>query len=322
MATATKSRKSTPVRHQARVTKVVRDAAAETTNKIIAALKAGTVPWQQDWVGGIGDGLPVSLATGKNYRGANVVLLWMAAAANGYSSNRWGTYKQISERGGQVRKGEKSTEIIFWRIIEKNQTVDGKDSVKKIPLLRLFHVFNVDQADWAADAKLPKVTERTPVEAIEAAEALIADYLADGPSLGWGGDKAFYQPGIDHIQLPLREAFGSPEGLYSTLYHEATHSTGHSKRLAREGIAAGTFGAFGDKVYSNEELIAEIGAAILCAIAGIEQKATLDNSAAYIAHWISKLEEDPNLIIKAASAAQKAVDRIVGTTFDNQDEEE
>ena len=314
MATTTKSR---PKAKQPRVTKEVRDAAQETTNKIIAALEAGVVPWKKEWTATAG--LPTSLSTGKCYAGSNVLVLWLTASQKGYSSLYWGTYRQIAERGGQVRKGEKSVEIIRPFTIEKEQA-DG--TVKKLFLLRLFHVFNIEQADWAEDARLPKVVERTPVEAIEDAEALIAGYLADGPSLGHGGDRAFYQLATDHIQVPLRDDFTSAEAYYSTLYHEATHSTGASKRLARDGIAEGTFGAFGDKVYSNEELIAELGAAYLCSIAGIEQKATLDSSAAYLAHWIKALKGDKNLIIQAASAAQKAVNLIVGATPTDIEEEE
>lgn len=305
MATATKIKP----KHKGRVTtNEVRDAALETSKKMIAALEAGTVPWHKDWVS-IGGDFPTSLATGKRYGGSNVLVLWLTAAEKGYQSKYWGTYKQISERGGQVRKGEKSSEIIRPITFEREQA-DG--SVKKFHILRLFHVFNIDQADWAEGAKLPKTVELTPVQAIEAAEALIAGYLADGPSLGLGGDRAYYQPGNDHIQVPLRDQFSSPEGFYSTLYHEATHSSGHTSRLAREGIAAGTFGSFGDAVYSNEELIAELGAAMLCSLAGIEQKATLDSSAAYLAHWIKALKGDKNLIVQAASAAQKAVDLIIG----------
>jgi antirestriction protein ArdC len=316
MATATASKSK--IQNKGRVTRVVRDAAAETTNKIIAALKAGTVPWHKTWKSNGSSDLPTSLSTGRPYRGVNVFTLWLTGVAAGYTSNLWGTYKQISERGGQVRKGEKSTEIVFWKIIEKT---DGEGKVKKIPLLRLFHVFNIEQADWTEGAKLPQVAE--PVEGadpIEAAEALVAEYLAHGPSLSQGGDKAFYRPATDHVQMPQFADFVSAEAWYSTLYHELTHSTGHDSRLKREGIAQGTFGAFGDKIYSNEELVAELGAAILCAIAGIEQAATLDNSASYLAHWVKALEGDSNLIIKAASAAQKAVDRIVGTTFADKEE--
>lgn len=318
MATNTKKH---PVRHEARVTRTVRDAAAETTNKIIAALEAGTVLWQKTWKSTGGSDLPRSLSTGKPYRGVNVFTLWFEAMTKSYSSQYWGTYKQISERGGQVRKGEKSSEIVFWKIIDKTETVDGEAKVRKIPLLRLFHVFNTEQADWTDEARLPEIVKPAEANAdpIEAAQALVADYLANGPSLGHGGSRAFYQPATDHVQLPRLADFVSPEAYYSTLYHELTHSTGHDSRLKRDGIREGSFGAFGDKVYSNEELIAEMGAAILCAIAGIEQAATLDNSASYLAHWIGALKGDSNLIIRAASAAQKAVDRIVGTTFENEE---
>jgi antirestriction protein ArdC len=317
MATATKSRPKVSIKHEARVTKVVRDAAQETTNKIIAALEAGTVIWHKEWDGIAG--LPTSLATYKPYQGSNVLVLWLTALEKGYNSLYWGTYKQMSERGGQVRKGEKSVEIIRPITFEREQD-DG--TIKKFHILRLFHVFNVDQCDWAEDARLPKVAVRTPVEAIEGAEAIVADYLATGPSLGHGGDRAYYQPGTDHIQLPLRDQFHSAEAYHSTKFHEAVHSTGHSSREARQGIAEGTFGAFGDAVYSNEELIAELGAAMLCAIAGIEQQATLDSSAAYLAHWIKALKGDKNLIIQAASAAQKAVNRIVGNLPVDTEEEE
>jgi len=317
MATATAIRK--PAKSPKAV-RTVRDAAEETTKKIIAALEAGVVPWQKTWKS-LGADLPRSLSTGKPYRGVNVFTLWFEGIDKGYKSNHWGTYRQISERGGQVRKGEKSTEVVFWKIIEKSEKVDGKDRVKKIPLLRLFHVFNADQADWAEGARLPQVAE--PLEGFDPiahAEAVVAEYLAKGPSLSHGGDRAFYRPATDHVQMPEFADFVSAEAYYSTLYHELTHSTGHDSRLKRDGIADGTFGAFGDKVYSAEELIAEMGAAMLCSVAGIEQAATLDNSASYLAHWIKALKGDNSLVIKAASAAQKAVDRIVGTTFKNEEE--
>ena len=303
--------------------RTVRDAAQETTNKIIAALEAGTVPWQKTWKG-VNAGLPRSLATGKPYRGVNTFVLWFEGAAKGYKSDYWATYKQISERGGQVRKGERSTDIVFWKIIEKAEKTDGETRIKKIPLLRLFHVFNLDQADWAPGARLPKVEpviEGEEFDPIAAAEALVAEYLGHGPSLAHGGNSAFYRPSADHVQMPEFADFTSAEAYYSTLYHELTHSTGHESRLAREGVSKGTFGAFGDKVYSQEELVAEMGAAMLCAVAGIEQAATLDNSAAYLAHWIQALKGDSSLVIKAASAAQKAVDKILGTTFDNNNQE-
>jgi antirestriction protein ArdC len=295
--------------------RTVRDAAAETTSAILAQLEAGTVPWQRPWSAGPVR-VPTSLSTGKPYRGINVFLLDFEAMAKGYASPYWGTYRQIGERGGQVRKGEKSTQIVFWKLLDKTETVDGKAVARKIPLLRLFHVFNVAQCDWSDDARLPQVPETNPVEAIEHAAQLVAGYLATGPTLAHGGDSAYYRPATDAVQMPEMSAFESAEHYYSTLYHELTHSTGHDTRLKRDGIAQGTFGRFGDAVYSFEELVAEMGAAMCCLLAGINQAATLPSSASYLAHWVSALRGDASLIIKAASAAQKAVDRLAGTTFE------
>jgi antirestriction protein ArdC len=130
-----------------------------------------------------------------------------------------------------------------------------------------------------------------------------------------GGDQAFYRPADDSIHMPKAEDFFSPEAYYATLYHEATHSTGHTKRLKRDGVADGTFGPFGSPVYSKEELVAEMGAAMLCAIAGIDQAATIPVTAAYLKHWRDALTGDNRLIMQAAATAQRAVDHILGTEF-------
>jgi len=319
MATTTKKIQA----KQPRATKVVRDAAAETTKAMIALLEEGVVPWHKPWTSEA-SGVPTSLSTGKPYRGVNVFTLLIAGWVKGYSSPHWGTYRQISERGGQVRKGEESTTVVFWKIIEKFEKQDNGEVKKvKIPLLRLFHIFNIEQADWAEDAKLPAApiqVEDADADPIEHADALVAQYIEDGPSVTYKGSKAFYRPSTDEVFVPVLKDFESAEHFYSTLYHELTHSTGHDSRLKRTGIADGTFGAFGDAVYSQEELVAEMGAAILCALAGINQSATQPASAAYLKHWIDALKGDNKLIIQAASQAQKAVDLIVGTTFDTEEE--
>jgi antirestriction protein ArdC len=296
---------------------VRKDIAADVTAKIIEQLRQGVVIWHKPWKSVVQ--LPTSLTTGKPYRGVNVFLLGFTAELAGYSSPFWGTYKQIAERGGQVRKGEKSTDVVFWKILFKEtENGNGEAVTKKIPFLRSYNVFNVDQADWPEGSKKPE-GDVTPsdVDPIEAAEQLAGEYLATGPSLNHGGDRAYYRPSTDSVQLPHLEAFGQAESYYSTLYHELTHSTGHESRLKRTGIAEGTFGPFGSAVYSTEELVAEMGAAILCAHAGIEQTATVEASAAYLQHWLNVLQSDDKLIISAASAAQKAVDRILGTTFES-----
>ena len=224
------------------------------------------------------------------------------------------------ERGGQVRKGEKSTQVVFWKLLDKTETIDGETTTKKIPLLRSYRVFNIDQCDWAEDAKLPQVAERTAVDAIEGAEALIASYLATGPSLGHGGNRAFYRLAADHIQMPERRRLQHRRRLLQHPVPRGDPLHRPRKRLARPGIAAGTFGSFGDPVYCFEELVAEMGAAMLSAVAGIEQTA-ITASAAYLAHWRDALKGDNKLIVQAAAQAQKAMDLVLGTTFEKDDEE-
>jgi antirestriction protein ArdC len=364
MATATKTRKKTPVRHEARVTnKPVRDAHQETVDQIIAALEAGMVPWQKDWVNVAGD-MPTSLTSYKEYQGSNVLVLWIASLTKGYTSKYWGTYDEMAERAGLVkiprpggrghfwvspdledgtrdpqprgvRKGEKATVIVkplqgsyqakddAGNVIIDPKT--GRPEIRTYHKLIVHNVYNADQCSFPEGCKgVPQDKPAGPdVDPIEAAEALVADYLADGPSLAWGGNSAHYVPTRDHVQMPARNQFKSPAGLYSTLYHELVHSTGHDSREAREGIKKGSFGAFGDAVYSFEELVAEIGSAFLCGHAGIPQEAHLDNSAAYIAHWLKALKEDKKLIFKAASEATRAVARVMGTatTTSNESEE-
>lgn len=367
MANATATRKPA---HKGRTTdKPKRDFYAEHVAKIVAALKGGKVPWHKPWkVTGLGN-LPVSLASGKLYRGGNVVLLWLTALENGYKSNRWGSYDELAELAGLikhvdvktgkvrwhspelpdgsvdpqprgVRRGEKAT-FVMWAskvlVIEKDEAGNivrddnGAPKRKRVFVNKFFPVYNMDQAvfpEGTRGAKLlaklaaDKPAEVSENERDEAAEALVAEYLANGPSLGHGGDSAHYVPAQDHIQMPNLADFDSTAHYLSTLYHEITHSTGHDSRLKREGIAKGTFGGFGSKVYSEEELVAEIGASLLCSIAGIDQAAVYDNSVAYLQHWISKLESDHRLIFRAATAAQKAVDHVLGVTWDDEKDEE
>jgi len=240
--------------------------------------------------------------------------------------------KDPTPRG--VRKGETSTIVQRWVETKPRPKKDAagnvvlkKDGTPVMETVRfpvVHHVYNADQAEFPEGCKgipqapAPQVDDKTP---IEVAEALVASYLENGPSLGHGGSQAFYRPSADHVQMPAFADFKSAEGYYSTLYHELTHSTGHESREAREGVMKGTFGAFGDEVYSFEELVAEIGAAFLCGIAGIAQEATFNNSVAYIKHWLEALKNDKHLISKAASQASKAVDRIAGKDEGTQENE-
>jgi len=296
------------------------DVYADVTATITEMLEAGVVPWRKPW--NAAGCLPLSMSTGRPYRGINPFLLSVAGA--GLTSPWWGTYGQIAKQGGQVRKGEQSTLVVLWRTGSKTvENDDGEEETKAWATLRHFRVFNALQADglddkWLRRPLAPGEEEAGPIDPIEAAETLLESYVAEGPTLGHGGVAAFYSPIRDHIQLPPRDAFVSPEAYYSTAFHEATHSTGHASRLGREGVVEGH--RFGDALYAAEELVAEMGAAMACGIAGIDQADTLPSSAAYIANWLKVLRDDPKMVVRAAAAAQKAVDLIAGVSFASDEE--
>ena len=281
------------------------------TDRIVAMLEGGTIPWRKPRNA---NGGPTSLSTGKAYRGINVMILGITGMIEGYSSPFWGTYKQISENGGQIQKGAKSTPVTLWKPLEK---MDENGNPKKAFFMTTFNVFNADQAEWE-EGKKPSIPDMVEHDALENAEQIIAQYLANGPSLGFGGDRACYSPSRDHVQMPEMGSFKSVEGYYSTMFHELTHSTGHASRLAREGVTEGH--SFGDALYSKEELVAEMGAAFLCMVAGIDPDTTLANSAAYVKNWLSVLKNDPKMIVQAAGKAQRAADLIQGVEVPKREE--
>jgi antirestriction protein ArdC len=316
MATATKTRRATakpkPDRYQ------------EITDRILEAMEDGTLPWRKPWTSA---GFARSMSTGKPYRGINIWLLEIAEMVGGYSSPWWGTYNQISERGGQVRKGEKSTKVVFWKRSVKTVKNDatGEDEDRAMFFLNIYSVFNAEQADWPEGSKRPTepTDERTEVERFEAAETIMRAYLDNGgPSLSYGGDRAYYAPPLDSIRLPEMADFHSSVGYYSTAFHELTHSTGHESRLNRKGAVEHT--SFGSEMYSKEELVAELGSAYLLGSAGLDldHEDGLAASAAYVAGWKSRLVEDPKLIVQAAAQAQKAVDLILGAGADEDEDED
>lgn len=285
---------------------------AMVTDRIMEALKAGTVPWRKPWVAA--GWMPTSMSTRKPYRGVNVWLLALTADDKGYTSPWWGTYKHITELGGQVRKGEQSTIVVFWkRVLVKDDT--SPDGTKPIFMLRYYRVFNADQADNLPDRFYPQPVAQFTSEVNEDAEKIIANYLLNGGPrmVKRAGDAANYQPGPDVITLPLDSQFRNAAARYATTFHEATHSTGHPSRLNREGIA--NFDHFASGAYAKEELVAEMGSAMLSAITGITT--TQENSASYIAGWLKALENDNHLVISASAQAQKAADLIRGVEFES-----
>jgi antirestriction protein ArdC len=277
------------------------------TERIINLLESGVVPWRRPWTS---TGLPRNLVSKKPYRGVNFFLL----SASKYVSPFWLTMRQANELGGHIRKGEESTAVVFWKIDDLKQSTEGLDNEEtggkthRRFLLRFYRVWNIEQCELPQGVldKLPKI-ETHEHDPIEAAERIIAA-MPNPPKIQHAGSKAFYSPITDRITLPPRELFASTEEYYATALHEAVHSSGSQKRLAREGICETA--PFGPPVYSKEELTAEMGAAYLCAEAGISN-AVLENQAAYLAGWLKKLRDDRKLLIHAAAQAQRAADFIL-----------
>jgi antirestriction protein ArdC len=293
------------------------DVYQEVADAIDARLAAGVVPWRKPFpgYGRAGIQLPRNYNSNRPYRGINVFLLAFA----GYESPYWLTFKGAQSAGGQVRKGERSTLIVFWkRLLVEDKEKPGEK--KAIMFLRYYRVFNVEQCDGidpTRGAGEQPEEDTFDHDSIEDAESITADYFGreGAPTLTHGGNVAYYAPGRDVVNVPDLERFEKTEEYYSATFHEMTHSTGHESRLARKGVAQ----VGGNHDYADEELVAEMGAAMLCGVAGIAP-AVLDNAAAYIDHWRKKISDDPKLVVNAAARAQKAADFVLGTTFSDDTE--
>ena len=271
------------------------DIYAAVTDRIIAQMEQGIIPWHKPWVA---CGNAISRSTGKPYSLLNQMLLGRPG--------EYVTFKQCQEEGGKVRKGEKASMVVFWKWLDIKD--DDTEEVKQIPMLRYFSVFHIDQCEGLT----PKYT---PVLPDTASADQNADQIIDGYVQRSGvrlihreGDKAFYQPAIDSVTLPHRKQFTSTAEYYSTAFHELTHSTGHKNRLDRLERTA----FFGSEAYSKEELIAEIGAAALVNYTGLETSASFRNSTAYLQNWLQVLKNDKRFIVSATGKAEKAVDLILG----------
>lgn len=279
------------------------------TEKIVEKMKKGVVPWQKGWT----DTPPINYVTRKPYRGVNVLLL--------DRGGEYLTFNQVQQLGGKVKKGAKAQMVVFFKPYTKKVTVKDDETgeeietEKTIPVLRYYYVFHLDDTEG-----IPSKIETFSHNAIEEAERVIKNYkdrpavVHDDPS------RACYYPVSDVVNVPELKYFKKTEDYYSTLFHELVHSTGHQKRLARFGNSPDEH-MFGSESYSKEELVAELGAAILCGHVGIVER-TIDNSAAYVDAWIKQLNDDKTLIVHAASRAQKAVDYILGKTEQNEEEPE
>ena len=278
------------------------DVYSRVTARIVADLEQGVRPWLKPWSATHAAGAitrPLR-ANGVPYRGINVLLLWSEAQAKGYSVPFWFTYKQAATMGAQVRKGEHGSLVVYADKFTKTETDDhGQEAEREIPFMKGYTVFNAEQIDGLPAPFTTKAAPLPPVERIPEAEAFLA---ATGATIQHGGNRAFYAPSRDLVQMPPRESFRDPESYAATLAHELTHWTAHPSRLARE-----LGKRFGDQAYAAEELIAEMGSAFLCADLGITPEVR-DDHASYLAHWLQVLKADSRAIFTAASQAQRAAD--------------
>lgn len=279
------------------------DVYTRVTARIIESLEQGVRPWLKPWSSGHTGGriTPPLRHNGTPYKGMNVLLLWGEAMDKGYASPIWMTYKQAAELGAQVRKGEHGSLVVYAdKLTRTEQNERGEDVERSIPFMKGYTVFNVEQVDGLPAHYYSKPEPKgEPLQLIEEAEEF---FSRTGARFLHGGDRAFYAPARDHIQLPPADAFKDAESYAATKAHELIHWTGHESRCARE------FGKrFGDSAYAREELVAELGAAFLCAALGITPEPR-DDHAAYLAHWLKVLTEDKRAIFSAAAHAQRAAD--------------
>ncbi|ENY3090153.1 ArdC family protein [Salmonella enterica] len=298
------------------------------TDRIVAALEQGTAPWRRPWTSadaGCSGGLPSNALTGRCYSGVNVLLLWMAAEEGGYTSDRWLTYRQAQEAGGQVRKGETGSLAVIYKDWTKPAEdehgnrlydTDGSPLTETVPMLRQLHLFNVAQCDGLPEhmqAPQPDDGTQRPVEDYAVVSpARLADVQkmleATGVQLeSRYQSQAYYRPTADTIVMPLTSQFDSEADYWSTLLHEMVHSTGHGKRLDREGITS-SLRRHGDRVYAFEELIAETGSAFLCAQLGIYGEVQHES---YIDSWLQVLRSDKKALFRACSKAREATEYLL-----------
>jgi antirestriction protein ArdC len=268
------------------------------TDRIVAALEAGTAPWVCPWDRSLG--LPRNGHSGRAYSGINV---WMCWAAD-YADPRWFTFNQTKEYGSShVKKGEKGTRIVHWSFFDKKSIVkdaQGNDveRTERIPSLRTFVVFNFEQIEWDSE-RLPKAVVTNDIDVAESCTEAAALVAKTGASISHGGCSAAYSPTLDQIRMPAPAAFDSAEGYWATLLHEVTHWTGHTSRCNRTLDTR-----FGTESYAAEELVAELGSAFLCAELGIQGKVQHPQ---YIGNWIKVLKGDRFALFTAAKLAREAV---------------
>jgi antirestriction protein ArdC len=279
-----------------------RDHYQELTDKIVAALEVGTAPWRRPWDPNAcgGSTTPVNAATGHRYRGVNLFVLGMSSLA--LVDPRWCSYRQAAARGWQVRKGERATPVYFYKPIEiEDKTTDGGSETRRIPMLRTFAVFHASQID-GVPALEPRTATKTVPERVKDVELIIQ---ASGVPVRIGGERAFYSPTFDVIQMPPDEAFHGPEERAVVVLHELAHASGHSTRLNRD-----LSGRFGSVLYAKEEVRAELTSVAVGSMIGLP--CDIPNHASYLDTWIGVLKQDRREIFHAMAEAQRMANYILG----------
>ena len=267
------------------------------TDRIIAQLETGVRPWTQPWTSSARVSRPLR-HNGEPYSGINVLLLWSEAMARGFQAPTWMTFRQALALGGHVRKGETGSTVVYANTLAKAETDEaGEEQLRQVSFLKAYTVFNVEQIDGLGEGYAPEPAPAVnPDDRISAVEAWFATL---GVMVRHGGGSAFYRPATDHVQMPPFEQFHDAQGYYATLGHECVHWTGHPDRLARDFSRS-------TRAYAREELVAELGAAFLCADLGLSLEPREDH-AAYLGHWLEVLRGDKRFIVSAAAHAQRAV---------------
>ncbi len=282
-----------------------RDPYQVVTDAIVAAIEAGTKPWEKSWATGKGASIFPLRHNAEKYRGINLLILWTRQAEAGFVSPYWMTYNQAIELGGQVRKGEKGTLVVYYGTGRKDEQETAEGGPNVFRFLKTFTVFNCDQIDALPERYRVTAPQVIPVsDRIPEAEAIIAN---TGAEIRYGGNKAYYRPSTDTIQMPEFSAFRDPESFYGTLFHECCHWTKAKHRLDRSFDST----SWGDAGYATEELVAELGAAMIGAELGFAPE-HIEDHASYLASWLKVLKEDKRAIFSIAAKAQAAADYVLG----------
>lgn len=274
------------------------------TNKIVKQIEAGTLPWKKPWGSSTPSMVRPLRSNGTPYKGINTVILWATAMEFGYNSPHWMTFNQVKALGGHVKKGEKASEVVFFKTLELEDE-ENDDKKRRVPMLNTYKVFNTDQAEGLPEKYVSLKPATIDVPGLPDSDRILtADIWVDrvGADIKIGGDRAYFSPASDHVQMPEFSRFHSADDYYATIFHELTHWSGAKSRLNRD-----LNNRFGSHAYAAEELVAELGAAFLCSDLNITDTDTVrDDHASYLDSWLKVMKADSKAIFTAAAKAEQA----------------